>query len=286
MNGDEFGAAGRRALNQVWNGAGEYGFTPVFVANTLYMNTISGLTEAFFGREALQALFDRWAGDEWQGTYDRFAWVLIEGEMYRRNVEDRPALAELRVSYAQFFLDSLERRSRSENMAKAMLCESIQRAHWREAEGDGPGFLLPKEAKLYAEVKASAGLSAEELENRILSLLKDYFGFQGKSKRRKTVKMPHFLSNLLPQRKSDDLQPQRFENAILSEVETAGQKRAGWSGRHVGGADALAYAEGCFGCCRYSPSRLDEIRAQLCTGAHAGGGGSGPAAEEKQKALP
>ena len=35
MNDNEFGAAGRRALNQVWNGAGEYGFTPVFVANTL-----------------------------------------------------------------------------------------------------------------------------------------------------------------------------------------------------------------------------------------------------------
>ena len=138
MNDNEFGAAGRRALNQVWNGAGEYGFTPVFVANTLYMNTISGLAEAFFGREALQNLFDTWAGDEWQGTYDRFAWVLIEAEVYRRNVEDRPALAELRVSYAGFFLGSLERRSRSENMAKAMLCESIQRAHWREAEGTAP----------------------------------------------------------------------------------------------------------------------------------------------------
>ena len=80
MNDNEFGAAGRRALNQVWNGAGEYGFIPVFVANTLYMNTISGLAEAFFGREALQNLFDTWAGDEWQGTYDRFAWVLNEEE--------------------------------------------------------------------------------------------------------------------------------------------------------------------------------------------------------------
>lgn len=270
MNDAEFGAADRRALNQVWNGAGEYGFTPVFVANTLYMNTISGLAEAFFGREALQTLFDRWAGDEWQGTYDRFAWVLIETEMYRRNVEDRPALEELRVSYARFFLESLERRSRSENMAKAMLCESIQRAHWREAEGDSPGFLLPKEARLYGEVKASAGLSAEELENRILSLLRDYFSFRGRPKRRKTIPMPHFLSNLLPQRKSDDLQPQRFENAVLSEMQTTGSKRAGWSGRHAGGADALAYAEGCFGRCRYSPNRLEEIRSQLCTGAHAG----------------
>ena len=94
MMDNEFGAAGRRALNQVWNGAGEYGFTPVFVANTLYMNTISGLAEGFFGRDALRNLFDRWAGDEWQGTYDRFAWVLIEAEMCRRNVEERPALEE------------------------------------------------------------------------------------------------------------------------------------------------------------------------------------------------
>ena len=224
MNDNEFGAAGRRALNQVWNGAGEYGFIPVFVANTLYMNTISGLAEAFFGREALQNLFDTWAGDEWQGTYDRFAWVLIEAEMYRRNVEERPALEDLRVSYARFFLDSLERRSRSENMAKAMLCESIQRAHWREAEGSSPGFLLPKEAKLYAAVKASHDLSPQELEERILSLLQDYFGFRGRPKRKKTIPAPHFLSKLLPQRKSDDLQPQRFENAVLSEMETVGEQ--------------------------------------------------------------
>ena len=116
MDDTQFGAAGRRALNQVWNGAGAYGFQPVFVSNTLYMNTIAGLAEDFFGREALQALFDTWAGDVWQGTYDRFAWVLIEGEIYRRNVEDRPALADLRIAYADFFLESLERRSRSENM--------------------------------------------------------------------------------------------------------------------------------------------------------------------------
>ena len=270
MKDSEFGAAGRRALNQVWNGAGEYGFTPVFVANTLYMNTISGLAEGFFGREALRNLFDRWAGDEWQGTYDRFAWVLIEAELYRRSVEERPALEELRVSYAKVFLDSLERRSRSENMAKAMLCESIQRAHWREAEGSSPGFLLPKEAKLYAAVKASRDLSPRELEGRILSLLHDYFGFRGRPKRKKTIPAPHFLSKLLPQRKSDDLQPQRFENAVLSEMETVGHRRPGWSGRHAGGANALAYAEGCFGRCRYSPNRLEEIRARLCTGAHAG----------------
>ena len=270
MKGDEFGAAGRRALNQVWNGAGEYGFTPVFVANTLYMNTISGLAEAFFGRSALQALFDRWAGDAWQGTYDRFAWVLIEAEMYRRHVEERPALAELRVSYAGFFLASLERRSRSENMAKAMLCESIQRAHWREAEGNSPGFLLPREARLYGEVKASEGLPPQELEKRIVYLLQAYFGFHGGKKRRKILGVPRFLANLLPRRKSDDLQPQRFENAILSEMETGGHKRGGWAYRHAGGADALAYAEGCFGRCRFSPNRLEEIRTQLCTGAHGG----------------
>ena len=129
---------------------------------------------------------------------------------------------------------------------------------------------FPKEAKLYAQVKASAGLSPEELGSRILSLLQDYFGFRGRPKRRKTIPMPHFLSQLLPQRKSDDLQPQRFENAILSEMETGGHRRAGWSGRHAGGADALAYAEGCFGRCRYSPNRLEELRGQLCTGAHAG----------------
>lgn len=270
MEAREFGAAGRRALNQVWNGAGEYGFSPVFVANTLYMNTISGLAEAWFGREALGALFDRWAGDAWQGTYDRFAWVLLEGAVYRRNVEARPALKELRVSYADFFLDSLERRSRSENMAKAMLCESIQRAHWREAKGQGPGFLLPKEARLYARVKESLGLTPRELEERILLLLGEFFGFTGKPKKGNPLRMPRFLANLLPRRKSEDLQPKRLQNAVLSELDGTGPRGAGWGRRRAGGKNALAYVEGCFGRCRYSPQRLEEIRGKLCTGGHAG----------------
>ena len=270
MDDTQFGAAGRRALNQVWNGAGAYGFQPVFVSNTLYMNTIAGLAEDFFGRDALQALFDTWAGDVWQGTYDRFAWVLIEGEMYRRNVEERPALAELRTAYADFFLESLERRSRSENMGKAMLCESIQRAHWREAEGDSPGFLLPREAKLYAEVKKSTDLSPEALEQRILELLKTGFGFTGVRSQSFKLKLPEGLARLLPQRKADVLQPQRFDNGVLSEIETAARRGHGWSSRRPGGAEALQYAEGCFGRCRYSPDRLEQIRSALCTGAHAG----------------
>ena len=270
MKDIECGAAGRRAMNQVWNGAGEYGFQPVFVSNTLYMNTIIGLAEDYFGREALQALFDTWAGDAWQGAYDRFAWILIEEEMYRRNVEARPALEELRVSYAGFFLESLEKRSRSENMAKAMLCESIQRAHWREAEGSTPGFLLPKEAKLYAEVKRSAGLSPEALSSRILELLKAYFGFSRGQGKRNTWRIPDVLSKFLPQRKSDDLQPLRFENAVLSEMESKGRRGGGWTRGRPGSADGLQYAEGCFGRCRFSPNWLEEIRRELCTGAHAG----------------
>ena len=102
MNTEQFGAAGRRALNQVWNGAGEYGFQPVFVSNTLYMNTIAGLAEEFFGKEALQALFDTWEGDIWQGTYDRFAWLLIEQAVYRRNLPLRPAGAGSRGSHPEY----------------------------------------------------------------------------------------------------------------------------------------------------------------------------------------
>lgn len=270
MNGTQFDASGRRARNQVWNGAGEYGFEPVFVSNTLYMNTIIGLAEDFFGREALQTLFDTWAGDVWQGTYDRFAWIPIEEAVYRRSVSSRPALEELRISYAGFFLESLEKRSRSENMAKAMLCESIQRAHWREAEGNSPGFLLPKEAKLYDEVKQAADLSSPEtLSGRILELLRTYFGFTAVHKPGRRIPAPAFLARLFPQRKSDDLQPRRFENAVLSELKT-GQRSGGWSGHRAGSAGDILYAQGCFGRSRYSPDRLEQIRSQLCTGGHAG----------------
>lgn len=269
MNTEQFGAAGRRALNQVWNGAGEYGFQPVFVSNTLYMNTIAGLAEEFFGKEALQALFDTWEGDIWQGTYDRFAWLLIEQAVYRRNLPLRPALEDLRRDYADFFLDSLERRSRSENMGKALLCESLQRAYWREALGQSPGMLLPKEAKLYSKIRQGADLEPEALGKYLLELLKSDFGFTRVQAQGKHWELPQWL-RFLPQRKPDVLQPQRLENAVLSEMNSGTQKRRGWGSQRKGGKDDLAYVEGCFGRCRYSPNRLEEIRQKLCTGAHAG----------------
>ena len=269
MNTEQFGAAGRRALNQVWNGAGEYGFQPVFVSNTLYMNTVAGLAEEFFGKEALQALFDTWEGDIWQGTYDRFAWLLIEQAVYRRNLPLRPALEDLRRYYADFFLDSLERRSRSENMGKALLCESLQRAYWRKALGQSPGMLLPKEAKLYSKIRQGADLEPEALGKYILELLKSDFGFTRVQARGKHWELPQWL-RFLPQRKPDVLQPQRLENAVLSEMNSGTQKRRGWGSQRKGGKDDLAYVEGCFGRCRYSPNRLEEIRQKLCTGAHAG----------------
>ena len=269
MNAEQFGAAGRRAMNQVWNGAGEYGFQPVFVSNTLYMNTVAGLAEAFFGKEALRALFDAWAGDIWQGTYDRFAWLLIEQAVYRRYLPERPALADLRREYGEFFLDSLERRSRSENMGKALLCESVSRAYWREALGQSAGFLLPAEARLYDRLRQSADLDAAALRERIFDLLRAGFGFSGVKKRNRKWELPGWL-RFLPQRKPDVLQPQRLENAVLSEMESGTSRRKGWGSQRRGGREDLAYVEGCFGRCRYSPNRLEEIRQQLCTGGHAG----------------
>ena len=68
----------RRALNQIWNAAGEYGFDPLFLAQTaggapdLYMNTIVGCVRRWYGAEMPRALFGAWAEDRRQAMLENF----------------------------------------------------------------------------------------------------------------------------------------------------------------------------------------------------------------------
>ena len=67
----------RRAVNQIWNGAGEYGFAPDFVAFAsggvpdLYLNTCVGLVRKWYDAEQLRLLFADFQRFKRQRLYNR-----------------------------------------------------------------------------------------------------------------------------------------------------------------------------------------------------------------------
>ena len=76
MEAQSYTAQERRAANQVWAAAGEYGFEPLFLArNTdgtvdFYMNCIVGLVHKYYGDDLVRGLFNTWDGDVKQSLLD------------------------------------------------------------------------------------------------------------------------------------------------------------------------------------------------------------------------
>ena len=88
MEAQSYTAQERRAANQVWAAAGEYGFEPLFLArNTdgtvdFYMNCIVGLVHKYYGDDLLRDLFATWDGDLRESQLDDLTWLYLESAVY------------------------------------------------------------------------------------------------------------------------------------------------------------------------------------------------------------
>ena len=97
----------RRADNQVWNGAGDYGLRADFQAfgpegeADLYFNTVIGLLYRYCDYGKLKPLFNTFQSQTSGAFYGDLFWLGLEGYVFRRAEKDRPVLAQLRRDYAR-----------------------------------------------------------------------------------------------------------------------------------------------------------------------------------------
>ena len=97
----------RRADNQVWNGAGDYGLRADFQAfgpegeADLYFNTVIGLLYRYCDYGKLKPLFNTFQSQSSGAFYGDLFWLGLEGYVFRRAEKDRPVLAQLRRDYAR-----------------------------------------------------------------------------------------------------------------------------------------------------------------------------------------
>ena len=131
----------RRALNQIWNGAGAYGFEPLFLSldsrgnPNFYLNIIVGCVRKWYGEEEPARLFDAWAGDRRHALLDDLAWLFLESAVFSLELPERPVLEELRREHALDFFDREQTLSRQEWMAKNHLSYTMQSARWKALLG-------------------------------------------------------------------------------------------------------------------------------------------------------
>lgn len=273
-------AAGqRRAMNQVWNGAGAYGFEPLFLSldadgnPNLYLNTIVGCVPKWYGQEVPAKLFASWEGDRRQALLDDLAWLALESAAFQRELPRRPVLAELRREWAEAFFDREHTLSRQEWMAKNQLSYTMQSARWAAVLKKHSPLMTPYERRLSAAL-ALGPLEGEALFPAILDLFARFRLFDGSNRRpsalrlRLTGKWAGMMTRLAP--------AEVTQMDLAAPGQGAGSGTGGRTTRRArvrlkedAAADRL-YIQSCFGAPALPERALAAAEQALCTGVHLG----------------
>ena len=272
----------RRALNQVWNAAGVYGFSPLFLSLDwsgrpgLYLNTIVGCVRKWYGEAEPEGLFQSWAGDRRQALLDDLCWLALESAAFARELPARPILAELRRAHAEAFFDQEQTLSRQEWMAKNQLSYTMQAARWRAVLGRRPPVMTSYEKRLSAALDM-AGLDSAALFPAILEVFSRFHLFNGKSRPpsalrlRLTGRLAGAMTRLMPTEivHTDVVDLGRAAGAGEGGTPAADPRRAVLRLKENAAADRQ-YIESCFGPPLLPVRELGLAEQALCTGIHLG----------------
>lgn len=273
-------AGQRRALNQIWNGAGSYGFEPLFLSlnpdgtPNLYLNTMVGCVRKWYGEEA--SLFASWAGDRRQALLDDLAWLALESAAFQLELPRRPVLADLRLAWAEAFFNQEYSLSRQEWMAKNQLSYTMQSARWKAVSGRRPPVMTPYEKRLSAAL-AFGPLSGDELFPAISDLFARFHLFNGKSRPpgawrlHLTGRRAGVMTRLMPTEivHTDVAEPSSGAGSGNGDGPRLDTRRARIKLREDAGSDRL-YIQSCFGPSLLPDRELAMAEQKLCTGAHLG----------------
>lgn len=269
--------ARRRALNQVWNGAGEYGIEPLFLAlgldgePELYLNTIVGCVHKWYGREKPQALFDLWEGDRRQALLDDLAWLMLESSVFILETPERPILPELRREYGIRFFDREHSFSRQQWMVNNQLSYTMQSARWRAVLGRKPPLMTPYEYRL-SEALAGGRKDWDSLSRQILDTFARFGLFHGRPRSAAALrihlkgKLGAMVSRLSPGELTDIVRVEQSGQTVEGDGALSSEKRGSLKETTEDGR----YMESCFGPSLLSQQALSMAEQALCTGVHRG----------------
>lgn len=173
----------KRIFNQIYNGASSYDFTPPLIGLKLdgrpdfYLNLIIGLAIKYFTKEKIEGLFALWQNHKNSDSYDLYAIYLLEDFCYKKELDQRPELLNLRKSYASSFLADkydLKRKNLAlrENLYYCLemkKCSDILSTSYK---------LSKNETNLYENFKLPSDTNKDNLEVRILNLFEKFLSYK------------------------------------------------------------------------------------------------------------
>lgn len=273
-------SAVRRAENMVWTAAGVYDFEPQFLSfwqdgtPDFYTNSIIGYAHKWYFTTAMQTLFSTINDSLHRDLYDGLLWFVLENCTFEREVSARPALNEMRYSYAKKFLDQESSRSRQQWMAQNSTVYALQAARCHTILGQDTGLVSTKEKKLFNELTLSGSATDQEIIHRVTSVFQQYFHYSGQPDRltflyRCSMRLKRNLLNHFPSRivRNDRL---FVESGSSSAPGGKGTGRTGPDFNRTADASEkdYEYIRQCFGRPLYPKEKECRLNTALCTWPH------------------
>lgn len=257
----------RRAVNLIWNGARDHGFTPDFKAYSpegtaeLYWNTVIGAVRLHYEYDKLEEVFRSFQEQENPEDFEGLLWLGLENAVYQREAADRPVLTSLRREYAERYCASIRQ---SENLA---LFDALTYGHYRRILGQDDG-LDTVGKKLLDELEFSADLSTDQITDKAKQLFIHWFHLREKNRKQK----PFFFPGLV-KRDYQKGKVVKFGLGFADHPDNIYGKSSGTSlqeERHsrLSVQELRKFMEGKYGKSLLPPAEVKELERKLCTGNH------------------
>ena len=270
------GSEQRRAMNQIWNAAGDYSFDVPFMAFTpdgkadFYFNTVIGLSRKFLDADALDTFFSSFAHSANADAYDTLLWLGIEHCLYEKEIAERPMLSRMRKAYAERFFREEQTLSRQEMMAHSPRVYEQQQARWAQVLNRKPSFMTPGAKKLEQALLLPADCDTKELVNRLQDVLIQFFHFRGfrLTDRPEGIAISAQLGEIVRNFMRRD--SRMHDSLIVRGAGVGADARAPIGSRMAlqRSAEDADYIRSCFGPCLYDEGQMRTLENTLCAGDH------------------
>jgi hypothetical protein len=175
----------RRALNIIWNAAGNYEIESPFLAfypngkPDDYFNMVIGLAAKWLDLDSIEDFFDSYGSTGRADEWDAILWLGIENCVYGKEIAERPMLKKLREDRAAAFYEYQQTLSRQQMMLQSMTVYDQEDARFAYVLGRRPLPLTPREKKLAADLMFAAGYDTAGCIAAMKDILKRYFRYGG-----------------------------------------------------------------------------------------------------------
>ncbi len=261
----------RRALNQIWNGAGRYTISPELEAldtqgnAALYFNTVLGLAWRYYNVSRFQPMLHAFQQQPRGELYTDLFWMGLESALYAKELPKRPALAALRQQYAELTLEQCRSGAERESLeslrrawAQRVLGQTIQQDSWYSGVLDALTF--------------SPDWDEQELVRKTEEALFRYFH---RARRSMTDRQwAAWVGRSITKNGGIHLVRPNALRALArgTAPNSAGAGKGGGLLSFLQGRTPepvlRRYVEDCFGVSALSPDQLAEAQHELCTGVH------------------